>query len=359
MADLKLRSNADGFVSDDGTVRVRYENEDEAFVVTGLSSGGGSGGGSGGSVSIADLIPYGECTDQASTVAKTVNIPGFVRQTGSIVCVRFTVGNNNATNPTLNVSNTGAAQIRLVGSTLRNGAISTAEPLLFRFDGTYWQMITRSVPVYGEVCTCTCTTAAGTAAKTATANNFFRDDGVFLFVSFSNINTAASPTLNVNSTTAYPIRYNNVAVTPGMLDAGRHLFLFYLNAWHLINPVLPSIDETYSTTEVDTGKKWVDGKAIFRRVFTGTITEAATAQNDTTLSNPSIIETITDCGGCWSYSGNARALMPLGQYYDNVGSVRSSSLRLSSSTSDITLTTKTYSTRTDAPFNVWVEYTKV
>jgi hypothetical protein len=33
--------------------------------------------------------------------------------------------------------------------------------------------------------------------------------------------------------------------------------------------------DTYSTTEVDTGKKWIDGKAIYKIVFSGNITCAA------------------------------------------------------------------------------------
>lgn len=57
-----------------------------------------------------------------------------------------------------------------------------------------------------------CTTAAATAAKTASVTGFTSsvDEipdmvGVTIFLAFSNYNTASSPTLNINSTAAYPI----------------------------------------------------------------------------------------------------------------------------------------------------------
>ena len=61
----------------------------------------------------------------------------------------------------------------------------------------------------------TCTTPAATAAKVVELSNFDTlINGVTIHVKFTNGNTAASPTLNVNSTGAYPIyRYNTI--TPG------------------------------------------------------------------------------------------------------------------------------------------------
>lgn len=51
----------------------------------------------------------------------------------------------------------------------------------------------------------TCTTGASTAAKTATLANFVLTTGSAVKVKFTNSNTAANPTLNVNSTGAKPI----------------------------------------------------------------------------------------------------------------------------------------------------------
>lgn len=63
-------------------------------------------------------------------------------------------------------------------------------------DNTY----TFTLP-YGE-----CGTAAGTAAKTVTIDNFSLETGAAILVKFTNKNSASSPTLNVNSTGAKAIK---------------------------------------------------------------------------------------------------------------------------------------------------------
>jgi len=59
----------------------------------------------------------------------------------------------------------------------------------------------------------TCSTAIDTAAKVVTCSNFSQlENGVTIHVYFVNGNTAASPTLNVNSTGAIAIkRYGTTA----------------------------------------------------------------------------------------------------------------------------------------------------
>ena len=64
----------------------------------------------------------------------------------------------------------------------------------------------------------TCDTAAGTAAKVVTlsantAENWVLETGSIVTVKFTNTNTAASPTLNVNNTGAKSIYYNNAVYT--------------------------------------------------------------------------------------------------------------------------------------------------
>lgn len=60
---------------------------------------------------------------------------------------------------------------------------------------------------------CSCSTAAGTAAKTATLSNFQLKTGSTVHVTFTNANSVANPTLNINSTGAKTIRWNNANVT--------------------------------------------------------------------------------------------------------------------------------------------------
>lgn len=62
----------------------------------------------------------------------------------------------------------------------------------------------------------TCDTAAATAAKVVTIsgnNNWQLTTGAIITVKFTNTNTAASPTLNVNGTGAKSIYYNNAVYT--------------------------------------------------------------------------------------------------------------------------------------------------
>ena len=66
-----------------------------------------------------------------------------------------------------------------------------------------------------------CSTAAATAAKTVTVDNFSLETGARVAVKFKVTNTAASPTLNVNSTGAKAIYYNGAAITAGYLKINK------------------------------------------------------------------------------------------------------------------------------------------
>lgn len=75
----------------------------------------------------------------------------------------------------------------------------------------------------------TCNTAAETVAKTVTVNNnsFALVEGVIVTVKFTATNTAANPTLNVNSTSAKPIYYKGAAIQAGLLQANKIYTLIY------------------------------------------------------------------------------------------------------------------------------------
>lgn len=70
----------------------------------------------------------------------------------------------------------------------------------------------------------TCATAAATVAKVGTCADFSDAGGLVagahVTVKFTNANTAASPTLNINSTGAVPIYINGAAATSGAWKAG-------------------------------------------------------------------------------------------------------------------------------------------
>ena len=66
-----------------------------------------------------------------------------------------------------------------------------------------------------------CSTAAATAAKVVSCSNFGLITGAEITVKFTTTNTAANPTLNVNSTGAKAIYYRGSAISAGYLAANR------------------------------------------------------------------------------------------------------------------------------------------
>lgn len=73
----------------------------------------------------------------------------------------------------------------------------------------------------------TCSTAAGTAAKTVALSNYVLVTGALVTVKFTVTNTAANPTLNVNSTGAKAIYYRGSAVPAAALQANATYVLVY------------------------------------------------------------------------------------------------------------------------------------
>ena len=74
----------------------------------------------------------------------------------------------------------------------------------------------------------TCSTAAATVAKVASCSGFKLTTGAAVLVKFTNNNTAASPTLNVNSTGAKPIvAYGTSAIQTYAWKPGQTVLLIY------------------------------------------------------------------------------------------------------------------------------------
>ena len=87
----------------------------------------------------ANVVSYAVCTTGASTTAKTVSISRFSLATGSQVRVKFN-SNNTASEPTLNVGNTGAKRMQYKGNLITdaNFAFNTNCIYTFTYNGTYW-----------------------------------------------------------------------------------------------------------------------------------------------------------------------------------------------------------------------------
>lgn len=121
----------------------------------------------------------------------------------------------------------------------------------------------------------TCSTAAGTAAKTVSigTGTFTLEAGAKVTVKFSNKNTASSPTLNVNSTGAKNIFHNGVQIETSAnkaLLAGTVEFVYDGTQWQLIGNYI----DTNSAHAINSGTKKDATTEIISSTSTGTITLA-------------------------------------------------------------------------------------
>ena len=177
-----------------------------------------------------DITHYGVCSTAAGTAAKTVACNNFKLVTGARIMVKFSA-TNTATNPTLNVSGTGAKAITIGGGYPRPGMLNANYVYEFLYDGTNYEMTVGKVNapkrIDGVMNYCSddithygvCSTAAGTAAKTVACKDFTLVTGARILVKFSYANTVANPTLNVNGTGAKNIRMANTNIRAGQIQA--------------------------------------------------------------------------------------------------------------------------------------------
>lgn len=179
-----------------------------------------SGGGGDGTVTTW----YGTCGTTASTTEKAVTCEDFELVKGAIIAILFTTG-NTAASPTLNVNSLGAKSIYIGSSTpssTTNAFKWSANTLLtFMYDGTYFRYMGAEsagsvIPSEGAGSWYGTSSSAATAsAKTSSITNYILTQGARVTVTFSNANTnvAGAITLNVNSTGAKTIYYNNAATS--------------------------------------------------------------------------------------------------------------------------------------------------
>ena len=88
--------------------------------------------------------------------------------------------------------------------------------------------IKAKAPASAGIAYATCSTASATVAKVAVCTGFKLTTGAAVLVKFSNTNSAASPTLNVNSTGAKPIvAYGTTAIQTYAWKAGQAVMVVY------------------------------------------------------------------------------------------------------------------------------------
>lgn len=83
-----------------------------------------------------------------------------------------------------------------------------------------------------------CSTAAATAAKTATINNYVAETDFQVRIKFAETNTASNPTLAINSGSALPIYYNGAKIPPRFLQANHtYDFIYSSDKWTCVGEV--------------------------------------------------------------------------------------------------------------------------
>ena len=103
----------------------------------------------------------------------------------------------------------------------------------------------------------TCSTAAGTAAKVVALSGFVLATGAEITVKFSATNTAANPTLNVNSTGAKGIRYKNAAVPSGYIVANKtYRFVYDGTYWQIVGDVIAELQAQIDALAQQLASPW-------------------------------------------------------------------------------------------------------
>ena len=102
-----------------------------------------------------------------------------------------------------------------------------------------------------------CSTAAGTAAKVVALSGFVLATGAEITVKFSATNTAANPTLNVNSTGAKGIRYKNAAVPSGYIVANKtYRFVYDGTYWQIVGDVIAELQAQIDALAQQLASPW-------------------------------------------------------------------------------------------------------
>lgn len=234
------------------------------------------------------FVTYCTCTTAAGTAAKVVTIDSgdtnWVLRKGSIIAVKFT-NTNTASNVTLNVNNTGAKSVYYntsVNTGSSNSIFGYANRVVFYlYDGTNWVWISDSRHDGNDntYTTAYCSTAAGTAAKTASMSGYVLTANRYTVLTITNANTAASAlTLNINGKGAKPLYINGTASssTNHTLPAGSYIVWYDGTNYYIYNngeiPRMIHSEEPVSVTTPSasvSGSQITDGSITYAKTATG------------------------------------------------------------------------------------------
>lgn len=118
------------------------------------------------------------------------------------------------------------------------------------------------------------------------------------------------------------------------------------------NTIIPVYKDYYTTEEQVIGR-WIDGKPLYRRVFTGTISNSASARATAILWTNSPIEKLVNVGGWIRYGDSGINAFPLAE-----GGGEYRLVYVQTGSNNLTMAVLAMSSYTDRPYEVWIEYTK-
>ena len=144
----------------------------------------------------------------------------------------------------------------------------------------------------------TCSTAAGTAAKAvviSAGSNWALAAGAIIIVKFSNANTVANATLNVNSSGAKAIYHNGAAIATNIIKAGNTATFVYNGTQYELIHIDALTVHTHSASYTPAG-------SVSQPTFTGT------AVNTEATSGTTTVYSITNVGTLPSHTYTAPSM---------------------------------------------------
>lgn len=204
-----------------------------------------------------DITNYTTCDTQSSASDKAAVIKNFKLVPGACAHIRFTNGNTHTT-PTLNISDTGAYEIRVNNEPIKDYYIEKNGTYAVVFDGTYYQIVNgiigtktpaavkldveRSIQGVkfdgtGDITNYTiCDTNANDSNKKVTLPGFKLTPGAIVIVKFSKGSTTTVTTLDVNGTGAKDVKWNDELLKDYFIDTdGIYILVYDGTSYQLVN----------------------------------------------------------------------------------------------------------------------------
>lgn len=248
---------------------------------------------------------YGTCSTAGATAAKVVtlsNTTGWELVAGTIVGIRFS-NDNTATNVTLNVNSSGAKSIYYKNAvyTGKDGGICgyANHTTYYMYDGTYWAFLSQAV------------VDSNTDTKVTQTADDSTNSAFEVLMSATADNTTRTETAKKSS----KLKFNP---STGNLTASGDIYAGASTGIENSNKLVTGADIysaglapiNYSTSEQNTGQKWIDGKDIYQiTVDFGALPNNTTKDVTCTGMGTNVSEVIEITG--LAKTGNTGTFIPL------------------------------------------------